>query len=394
MKILEINKYNYPKGGAERHFLDLRSLLESKGNEVAVFSMANSKNEYSPWNKYFVSYVGYNKDDSNLIQKMIGVCRIFYSFEAKRKIRKLLNDFQPDIVHIHNIYHQLSFSIISEIKRKNIPIIMTVHDYHLISPDKDEFFKSIGKEYWRFLFQKKYSFFKRLILVAKSYWEDYLGWKNKIDFFISPSQFVSEKLQKWGIAKEKIVVMPHFISDNFLEVSSKKDLLENYAFYFGRISKEKGVPELLETFKDLKNIKLFLAGEIEDDTEIISSENIRHLGKLNKEEVKEYIINSKFCVSFSKLPETFGLTALESIALGKPFLGLNAGAYKEIIEQGKTGFICENAEEARVKILEIISGKTVFNEGKIAYLAKEKFGQEQYYKKFLTFSSKNATIAG
>lgn len=391
MKILEINKYNYPKGGTDRHFLDMVSLFESRDNKVAVFSMENSQNEFSKWNKYFVSYVGYNKDDSNLIQKIIGVCRMFYSFEAKRKIKKLLDDFKPDVVHIHNIYHQISFSILSEIKKRNIPIIMTVHDYHLISPDKDEFLEKVGRHYWKFLFlSQKYSFPKKLLLLLKSYWEDFLGWKKEIDLFISPSYFVAEKLEKWGIESEKIVCLPHFIPNPSLGENFESQKNSNYAFYFGRISKDKGVPELMETFKGLKNIKLVLAGEIEDDTQIIPADNITYLGKLNKEEIKKHIKNAKFCVSFSKLPETFGLVALESIALGKPFVGLDAGAYKEVIEQGKTGFICKDLEEAKEKISKIVSGEIIFNEAEIACIAQEKFGEEKYHQELMKII-KNAT---
>jgi glycosyltransferase involved in cell wall biosynthesis len=338
MKILEINKYNYSKGGADRHFLDIVSMLKSQHNEVAIFSMENSKNEESVWKKYFVSYVGYNQNDSNLVQKIIGVFRMFYSFEAKQKIEKLLDEFRPEIVHIHNAYHQLSFSIISEIKKRNIPIILTVHDYHLISPDKDEFLENVGRKYWKFLFvNKKYNLAKKIILVLKSYFEDFLGWKKEVDLFIVPSQFVAKKLEKWGIESRKIAHLPHFIPTSTLGENFESPKSSNYAFYFGRISKDKGVPELMETFKNLGNIDLVLAGEIEDDTQIISADNIKYLGKLSKEEVAEHIKNARFCVSFSKLPETFGLVALESIALGKPFIGLDAGAYKEVIDQGKTG---------------------------------------------------------
>ncbi|MDO9231785.1 MAG: glycosyltransferase [bacterium] len=383
MKILEINKYNYPKGGADRHFLDITTLLREKGNEVAIFSMINAKNKTSSWKKYFVSYVGYNKNDSTLLQKIVGVCRMFYSFEARRKIKKILDDFQPDIVHIHNIYHQISFSIIREIKKRNIPIVMTVHDYHLISPDKDEFLENVGRKYWKFIFvSKKYSFSKKILLVLKTYFEDFCGFKKQLDLLVSPSLFVAEKLKKWGIEKEKILILPHFIPNSFLKSIPEKSE-GNYAFYFGRISAYKGVSELMETFRDLKNIKLFLAGEIEDDTRIISSENIIYLGKLNKEEVKRYIKNAKFCVSFSRLPETFGLTALESIALGKPFIGLDAGAYKEIIEQGKNGFICNNITEAKEKISQISTGEITFDEAKIAQIVQEKFGQERYYQEFI-----------
>jgi len=93
MKILEINKFNYRKGGTESHFLELVQLLKSHGHEVAVFSMENKKNDFSPWKKYFVSYVGYNKGDT-LIQKINGLCRMFYSIEARQKIKKLLKNIK------------------------------------------------------------------------------------------------------------------------------------------------------------------------------------------------------------------------------------------------------------------------------------------------------------
>jgi len=128
MKILEINKFHFVKSGADRHFLDLIKLLRSKGHEVAVFAMDHPKNEFSPWSKYFVSYVGYGEKDS-LYHKAKGVFRMFYSLEARNKVNKLLDDFKPEIVHIHNIYHQISPSILSAIKKRGIPVVMTVHDY-------------------------------------------------------------------------------------------------------------------------------------------------------------------------------------------------------------------------------------------------------------------------
>jgi glycosyltransferase involved in cell wall biosynthesis len=260
---------------------------------------------------------------------------------------------------------------------------MTVHDYHLISPDKDEFLEKIGRKYWKFLFlSQKYSLPKRLLLVLKTYFEDFCAFKKKIDLFIVPSQFVARKLQKWGIDEKKIIVLPHFISNDFLKNILPKSE-ENYAFYFGRISKEKGVLELMEIFKNIDGIKLYLAGEIEDNTKIISNKNIIYLGKLSKEEVGNYIKSSKFCISFSKLPETFGLIALESIALGKPFIGLDAGAYKEIIDSGKTGFICKDLTEAKEKITKIISDQIIFDEKEIARIAQEKFADVKYYQEFM-----------
>ncbi len=220
MKILEINKFNFRKGGADKHFLDVIALLESKGHKVAVFSMAHPRNEKSFWEKYFLSEVGYTREYS-LWQKIKGVGRMFYSFEAKRKINKLLDDFQPDIVHIHNIYHQLSPFILFEIKKRNIPIVMTVHDYKLINPNYNlylngKIYNRCQKEkYWQCFIDKcvKNSYLVSLIATLEAYWHN--SWlktyQKNIDLFIVPSNFVKNILTNYKIInKKKIIILPHF----------------------------------------------------------------------------------------------------------------------------------------------------------------------------------------
>ncbi|MFZ2226056.1 MAG: glycosyltransferase [Candidatus Moraniibacteriota bacterium] len=385
MKILEVNKFNYVRGGADRHFLDVTRLLKSSGHEVATFSMENSRNLFSPWQKYFVSYVGYNKNDSTLTQKIKGTFRMFYSFEAKTKMRKMLLDFEPDLVHIHNIYHQISYSIIALIKKRGIPIVMTVHDYELISPDREEYLEAVGTKYWKFIvISKKYSLIKRTILVLRSYFEEFIGWKDNVAFFIAPSQFVAERLISGGIKKEKIVVMSHFISKDATDYSQEKsELGDSYAFYFGRISKEKGALEMIETFRKIEKIKLILAGEVEDDLQITSDKNISYLGYLGRDQLGRYIKNAQFSVSFSRLPETFGLIALESISFGKPFLGFDSGAFGEIIDRGVTGFICKDTVEMEEIIKKMVDGEIRFQKDMVMKVAYEKFGQEKYLKKLI-----------
>ena len=171
MKILEINKFNYLRRGAEKHYLDVVSLLKAGGHEVAVFSMDNPRNDFSPWKKYFVNYAGFEVQDSWLT-KLKGLLRI-YSFEAKRKIGKLLDDFQPDIVHIHNIYHHISPSILGEIKKRKIPIVMTIHDYNLICPNYS--LVSDGKN-WEDLQENKFRTFVRQKYFKNSYLQSFLAY--------------------------------------------------------------------------------------------------------------------------------------------------------------------------------------------------------------------------
>lgn len=388
MKILEINKFNYLRRGAEKHFLDVVALLKSNGHEVAIFSMDNPKNDFSPWKKYFVSYAGFEKNDP-WKKKLKGLLRI-YSFEAKRKISRLLDDFQPDVVHIHNIYHHISPSILGEIKKRKIPIVMTVHDYNLICPNYS--LSSNGKN-WEELEEKgRFWNFVRGKYFKNSYVQSFLAYvefelnrffklyEKTIDAYISPSEFVRKKLIVGGIEAEKIFVLPHFARIDMKGATCDLRNRTRYAFYFGSISKEKGVDRLIEIFKGLPNINLYLAGDVDKNFVLPKMKNIKHLGFLNQEEISKKIQNSMFVISPSRLPETFGLIALEAIKNGKPFIGFDAGAYGEIIENNKHGYICSTEGEMKERIVQLATDeglRILFS--RYALERAEDFNGSRYY---------------
>lgn len=74
-----------------------------------------------------------------MFNKLRYAFRVIYSFEAKKKFEALIRDFKPDIIHYHNIYHQLSPSILSVAKKYKIPTVMHLHDYKLISANYNLF---------------------------------------------------------------------------------------------------------------------------------------------------------------------------------------------------------------------------------------------------------------
>jgi glycosyltransferase involved in cell wall biosynthesis len=402
MKILEINKFYYRKAGADKHFLDLVELLENQGHQVAVFSMQHPNNLESIWEKYFLSTVGY-VDGYNLIQKFKGIVRGFYSWEAKKKINQLLDDFQPEIVHIHNIYHQLSPAILFEIKKRKIPVVMTVHDFKIINPNHSLYLN--GKNYDRCRNGKYYqclldrcyknSYTQSFGAMLEAYWHNSIlkTYKKNIDLYIAPSQFVRNTLIEWGINGEKINVINHFIPENNTKIlqntvinMSNRDNVR-YAFYYGRISREKGVDTLLKIFSKLDRIKLYLAGSIEDGLELPKNGKVVYLGYLDQDELKKYISQSLFVVSGSKLPETFGLTALEAISRGKPFIGFNAGAFSEIIQNGENGYLAKNELELEKIILMMVDEKKEFNSDDMKEDSFFKFNSNIYFTKLMKIFS-------
>src|SRR3989338_549185 len=129
MKILLANKFFYPKGGAETAFLQTGRLMEKMGHKVIYFSMKHPMNLETPYKKYFVSNVDYER--GGLAYKAKAALKLLYSFEAGRKMEELIQDERPDIAHLFNIYHQLSPSILYSLKRHSVPIVMTLNDYKM-----------------------------------------------------------------------------------------------------------------------------------------------------------------------------------------------------------------------------------------------------------------------
>ena len=161
-------------------------------------------------------------------------------------------------------------------------------------------------------------------------------------------------------------------------------LKEKYVFHFGSLSKEKGVDKLIKIFQKLPEVNLYLAGRIAGDLKIPEAENIKYIGFLNPKKLENYIENSLFVISLSRLPETFGLIALETLTNGKPFIGYAGGSFAEIVENEKTGYLCQNEKEIveKIKKLACDEGLRILFSRNALERAKD-FESSKYYGKIM-----------
>ncbi len=196
MKILLVNKFFFRKGGAETSLFKEAKLLKDNGHDVLFFSIAHPDNYNSSYSEYFVSRVDFDKVKT-IRQKIMIAGRVLYSIEAKRKIERLIKVEKPDIAHLHNIYHQLSPSILHTLEKYDIPVIMTLHDYKLVCPVYT-FLDNNGnicercksKRYYWCLLKKcnKGSLSKSFLNTLEMYLHHkILHIYNLVDLFISPS---------------------------------------------------------------------------------------------------------------------------------------------------------------------------------------------------------------
>ena len=138
---------------------------------------------------------------------------------------------------------------------------------------------------------------------------------------------------------------------NFIEIKEIEDKYkkEDYVLYFGRISEEKGIKELIKAFKELPNIKLKMAGtgNLEDECKNIS--NIDFVGFKTGEELTKLITQAKFVVYPSIWYENCPLSILEAEVCGIPVITANYGGMKELVEDGKTGILLDKIDAKTLK---------------------------------------------
>lgn len=349
MKILFINKFLYPKGGAELVFLETASLVEKHDHDVVFFSMRHSQNISSQYEKYFVTNIDFeNHSIKNIIKT---TCRIFYSFEARTKIEELIQKENPDIAHLHNVYHQISPSIIHSLRKYKIPIVMTLHDYKVICAS---YSMLAGKEvceackngrYYKCLIKKcvKDSRAKSFLNTIEMYLHhSLLNIYNLVDIFISPSEFLKNKVQEMGFRGE-IVYLPNFVETK--DFKPKHGWDGKYVVYLGRLSKEKGVSTLIAAMKSIPevNLKIIGAGPLKDH--LISTvqsqgiSNVEFAGYKTGDGLKNIVRDSMFVVIPSEWYENNPRSVIEAFALGKPVIGAGIGGIPELVRDGETGYI-------------------------------------------------------
>jgi len=395
--ILLVNKFFYRKGGVDVSFFETAKLLESKGHKILFFSMKHPKNFPSSYEKYFVSNVDYNRSESILV-KVKSAGRVLYSLEAKKKIEKLIKEQKPDIVHLNSIYHQISPSILHVFKKWNLPVVMALHDYKMVCPTylmlrRGKICEKCkrGRYYWCLINRcTKNSYLKSALNVLEMYLHHrILHIYDLVDVFISPSIFLKEKMKEMGFEK-KIFYLPHFI--NAEAYQQEYYFNEKTICYFGRLSQEKGLSLLIDAIRRL-NVLLKIIGDgpekknLEEKVRKENIKNVNFLGYKSQKELKEEIQKSLFVVLPSQSYETFGLTIIESFALGKPVIGSKIGAIPELVKDGRTGLTFEprNAENLRDKIKYLINNREKISEmGKNAKKFVEKeLNSERYYNQLM-----------
>ena len=373
MKVLIINKFLYPNGGSETYIFKIGEWLEKNGHEVQYFGMEHDGRCVGNRVNAYTSDMDFH--GGSILSKLTYPIKTIYSTEARKQIRKVLDDFKPDVCHINNFNYQLTPSIILEIvkwrkeEKKDCRIIYTAHDYQLVCPNHmcnnpnthENCEKCLGGHFMNCTKGKCIhgSTAKSAIGTMEAYFWKMKGAYKYFDEMICISQFEKELIDSNPLFKNKTVKLLNFSEKYNSKSIEKKD----YVLYFGRFSKEKGIGTLIQAATELPNINFVFAGTGPLEDEISGVANITNVGFQKGEALNRLIRDAKFTIVPSEWYEPFGLTIVESLAKGTPVLGANIGGIPELIQAGKTGNLFEsgNIEELKQKIVEMLEKSSEYS---------------------------------
>lgn len=388
MKILMVNKFLYPRGGSESYMLYLADYLKKIGHEVEFFGMYDKNNTVGNSAGLYTRNMDFH---SNGIGRFLYPFKIIYSFEAKRKIMRVLDGFKPDIVHMNNINFQLTPSVIYGVKKKKIPIVQTVHDYQMICPNHLLYSfeknmpceKCVGGSYINCVKNKCIhdSKVKSILgaLEAKLY--DMLKTYKNVDLFVCPSKFLENKLlAARGYYKGKTKTIHNYIDKEKFTGTLKKE--EDYIAFAGRLSKEKGIENIRDAAKLLPEYTFAVAGSGPDDGILKNIPNVKLEGFLTGDKLFEFVGKAKVLLLPSVCYENCPLSILEAQCMGVPVVTMNSGGMAELVKDGVTGTLVSEPtpEGIALKLKETVENEDYYK-GLRKNCEKEKdniLGVEEY----------------
>lgn len=348
--LISANNYHYPRGGAEVVFLEHNRLFEAAGWDVVPFAMQHPDNLATPWSEYFVEEVELGHAYS-LVEKLRKAPKTVYSFEARKRVRQLVEKTRPDVAHCHNIYHHLSPSILIELNSLGVPCVLTLHDLKIACPS----YKMLAHD--GICERCKGGALRNVVihkcvknsaaLSALVWFESQLHrrlntYAKCVDAFIVPSRFYLEKFVEWGWPREKFRFVPNFVDADKLTPEYQPG--EAFA-YFGRLSEEKGLTTLVRAAA-MAGVKLKIAGSgvLESELRQLAADlnaEIEFVGFLSGDNLHEFVRGARAVVLPSEWFENAPLAVMEAYCLGKSVIGANIGGIPELIKPGETGEVFE-----------------------------------------------------
>ncbi len=351
MKVLLIHNRYLQSGGENITFLAEKKLLEAGEQEV-------------------ITYERDNREIKNLgaIGRIGLAGRTLWARDSFQEVLQIIEQQRPDIAHFTNFFPLISPSAYYACQQAGVPVVQTLHNYRLLCPGATLYRNGrvceacLGKVPWRGIIHRCYrnSAPATMVTTAMIQTHRWLGtWQNKVDVYITPTQFMRQKFIQAGLPPNQIWIKPTFLNAD----PGVRSYWDNYAVYVGRLTLEKGVMTLVRAWHKVSDVLLKIIGdgplfpEIQKFIQENQLNNIILMGWLAKDEVIDMMKQARFLLVPSQWYEGFPLTVLEAFACALPVVVSDLGGLADLVENDVTGlkFVPGNAKNLQEKISWAIS---------------------------------------
>lgn len=342
------NRYQTP-GGEDQAFAAEAALLEERDHRVIRFT-----------------------EDNRRIPRM-GRLRLaaaaLWNRAAARRLRRLLEQERPAVVHFHNTFPLLSASALRAAKRAGVAVVQTLHNFRLFcpnglllrsgSPCRD----CLGHAFpWPGLRHACYRASRAATaLAAGAVLARRLSgtWHDGVDAYIALSQFARRIFVSAGVPEGKLRVKPNFVHPD----PGPGDGRGGYVLYLGRLSQEKGIRVLLEAWRMLRPAgRLRIVGDGPLGTSLreqYREPGLEWAGRLPHDEALEALRRAAWLAVPSICYEGSPLAVLEALAVGTPVIASDLGGLPELVEPERTGWLAPAGDaQAWAAVLDRALSKT------------------------------------
>jgi glycosyltransferase involved in cell wall biosynthesis len=353
VRILLANKFFHPRAGAETSFLQTRRLLLDRGHDVIDFAMQHDANLPSPYEAFFAPHRAYGTD-GGVAKRAMDAASSVYSPAARRALARLLDAYRPDVAHLHNIYHQLTLSIIDELAKRRIPTVLTMHDWKIACPSYTLFTE--GQPCRRCPSGNlasavrhrcvKSSVSASAIAATEAIIARRRDSYGKVQRFIAPSRFAMDVAALGGVSKRRVAHIPNFLPDDEMNIESARRDPGPRLLYAGRLDETKGIRNLLEAFAYVSvpaTLRIAGRGPLEADVRAAAARDprISYLGMLRREKLYEELETGRAVVLPSLYEDNGPLIILEAQARARAMIVTDRGGPPEFVRHEQTGLVVD-----------------------------------------------------
>ncbi|KAF6576490.1 glycosyltransferase family 4 protein [Paenibacillus polymyxa] len=344
-KVLIIHNFYQQSGGEDKVVEQESAMLRSRGIETEHYYVHNDSIQ--------------SRGLANMAKLAV---EAVWSLPEFKRIKKLLLQVKPDVVHVHNFFPVISPSVYHACERLGIPVVQTLHNYRLICPAAT--FMRGNKVCEKCLHGTllhsirhgcyRGSQLQTIPVAAMIKLNDLIGtWQHKVSRYIALTEFARDKFAESGIPLDRIAVKPNFVHHKTMK--TQYDPNDRYLLFVGRISAEKGVRNLLQAWSQLEDrggLRLVIIGDGPEKAELAAAypqEDVRFLGKQDGDTVLDCMSRAMYVMVPSIWYEGFPMTIVESFSVGTPVLCSRLGALEEVVEDGVTGFHFQHDDLENIK---------------------------------------------